>query len=267
LDLDPAAQSTLIADQMRACIFCDGRAITREHAWPEWLLELLSQGRQSTMTASFGPNGAEKTWRGANLSIKVKYLCGACNNGWMSDLENRAKRWLGPMLQDLSIPLDQTAQALVARWSVKTAIVFECTNPTKQWFYSVGERRGVMAQRAPEDTLVWIGRCARTDSSYAEGKKLLDVIPGDKSPLSDGYATTFGLGRLVVQVVTLHRKPGREGVKATVHTRRGTWKESLVQVWPPSSGVRWPPRVSFSESGPTLDDLSGRFRASSPSSG
>jgi hypothetical protein len=218
------------------------------------------------MTASFGPDGAERTWRGVNLSIKVKFLCSSCNSGWMSDLENKARRWLGPMLQDLSIPLDQTAQALVARWAVKTAIVFECTNPTKQWFYSVGERRGVMAQMAPEDTLVWLGRCAHTDSSYAEGKRLLDVIPADKSPLSEGYATTFCLGRLVMQVVTLHRKPGREGIKTTVQARPGPWKESLIQVWPPTRGARWPPRVSFSESGPTLDELSGRFRAAGPSS-
>jgi hypothetical protein len=58
----------------------------------------------------------------------------------MSQLEGRIHPLIGSMMHDLSIRLDRTEQHLIAAWCVKTAMVFEWTNPGPRRFYSKTER-------------------------------------------------------------------------------------------------------------------------------
>jgi len=150
---------------MRICIFCGAPVRTREHAWPDWIRRALGgTGKHSRVTASFGPGGVERSWHGLNAAITVKYVCDSnCNNAWMADLEHRAKPYLLALMRGLSITLDTTAQTLVAAWALKTAMVFECTNPTKNWFFLDEERRSLRVTRAPGlGLLIWLGRSSQT---------------------------------------------------------------------------------------------------------
>jgi hypothetical protein len=113
-------------------------------------------------------------------------------------------------------------------------------------------------------TWVWIGRHSESSITYAHGRRLLSarsIGKQDPSPIDEGYSSTFGLGRLVLQVLRLRFLPGLETKRTVLHTQPGPWNRALLQLLPVvAAEVHWPPAFSISESGTTLDELSGRFR-------
>jgi hypothetical protein len=84
---------------MRECIFCGATSdITREHIWADWLKEYIAKdidGYQAATITINQPSVAstvrEKKISGDPRSRKAKCVCGSCNNGWMSQLQERAK--------------------------------------------------------------------------------------------------------------------------------------------------------------------------------
>jgi hypothetical protein len=59
------------------------------------------------------------------LSVVLPQVCVQCNTGWMSDLEQRTRPVLGPMLRGPALPvsLDPAQQATLATWAVKTSLL------------------------------------------------------------------------------------------------------------------------------------------------
>jgi len=100
-----------------ACIFCDNNSGSREHLWPKSIhvrhdfgpIKMIRKGREVVVVP--------------NPELKVKTVCGVCNNGWMSNLEADNIPIIGTMLEDKSTSLDEQQQRLVAAWSVKTAMM------------------------------------------------------------------------------------------------------------------------------------------------
>ena len=253
----------------RRCLFCGGHPLTVEHALPKWLLRALDSaaGNQppGITQAWFGAEETPRSWDGPE--IKVKYFCGPCNSGWMSRLESEAKPLITPLLADLSVSLDSSAQRVLARWSMKTAIVLEGSGPKDRLSLYTPSDLQLVANSAspalPNDTVVWIGRHSQSKATFGAGRQLFQVVPlgHAPSPIEEGYVTTLGLGRLVLQVLRL--KLRQEDIVKTIKLaiKRGPWTRSLVQIWPRRNAVvQWPPHASFSESGTTLDQLSERFR-------
>jgi hypothetical protein len=229
---------------------------SREHAWPEWLLENIRQGRKGYITGFFGPHRPPLSWSGEKAALKVKYLCKDCNNGWMSDLEGHAQKIIRPLISDISLPLVRLDQRVLALWSIKTAMVFECTNQTKKWFYSAEERRGLRdSSEPPANTYIWIGRYSQSLPLDTDARKL--SLPAD-IPFTGGYLTTFAIGHLVVQLLSVKSKPESDGFR--INFQLNPWHRFLLQIWPvEQETVFWHPPLSFSEFGISLEHLGKRF--------
>ena len=105
------------------CLFCDRQAGSREHLWAAWIHERLPKREPIRITSADRPITFSK-----NPEIKVKSVCGVCNNGWMSNLEAASIPVVGNLMQDISLPLDTSQQTLLATWAVKTAMVLDSTN-------------------------------------------------------------------------------------------------------------------------------------------
>jgi hypothetical protein len=247
---------------MRHCIFCDGNAETSEHAWPVWLIEALG-GTVTKAEAWLGPGAEPKEWAGA--PVKVRCVCFQCNNGWMSNLESRVRPLIGAMMQDFTLRLDRTQQHLVAAWCVKTAMVFELTNPLKVNFYTQAERELLRSRLTiPDGTLMWLGRQYQSDFTYCHGRKLW-TRPNEGRVLSEGFVTTLAAARLVLQAITVRLATERPPIsRVQLHeTRPGPWggARGLVPIWPTTASILWPPAWSFRE--PDLEPFSQRFGAPS----
>ena len=180
----------------------------------------------------------------------------------MSDLEGHAKPIVGPLLNDVSFSLDSSQQAVLARWSVKTAMVFEATDRSRDWFYSDADRQGVSGSVLPARTWVWIGRYVQSNILCSEARKLHEHTPRSKNPFVGGHAITLVIRRLVIQVLTVRLKPEFAAAgQVALNVKRGPWESLLSQIWPTETArVKWPPGMSFDDSGISFPELSGRFR-------
>lgn len=111
----------------QACLFC-GCALkgkrTTEHVFPDWLLKARRLSQHEIERVVIGRDGKEKTRRKAHVLDKIRLgpVCGDCNSGWMSDLEDKAKKVLTPLFDVKSIPkLKPAKREVLALWTVKTA--------------------------------------------------------------------------------------------------------------------------------------------------
>jgi hypothetical protein len=251
---------------MRNCIFCGSAGpLHLEHAAPQWLLTAVQDaggGEPGITYAWFGPEEEPRTWRGPEIT--VRNVCDPCNHGWMSALENVTKPIVKPLLADLTFSLGTDEQGVLARWALKTAMVF--ASIVNSPAFTQSEREAVAsAAHVPLDGIrVWIGRHAVSNEMYFGGRRLLNPVPIDPreegSELVDGFEATLGLGRVVLQLLRLRRREGATGRHHTLHIRPGPWDRALTQVWPVRpGGARWPAPLSFSETGLTLDSLDERF--------
>jgi hypothetical protein len=123
----------------RQCIFCLNQANTREHVWPKWILAVVDQNRPYR----FGLGNAPEII--ISGEFKIRCVCGTCNNGWMSRMEDEVKLCLEPMLRGTMTPLTQSVQTRLSHWAVKIAMVVEAARPKSaaDRFYSDEDTRAL----------------------------------------------------------------------------------------------------------------------------
>lgn len=119
------------------CWFCpavEGRK-TKEHIFPQWLsAHYGARAEVVTPTRHSGVTGEELSRRPSKpLSAFVcGDVCSTCNNGWMSQMEDRVRPILTSASRRGRIAHDD-AQAL-AHWFVKTAAVLNVSQPYRLLF-------------------------------------------------------------------------------------------------------------------------------------
>lgn len=140
---------------MPTCIFCDNPAGNREHVWPKWVLDRKDFGAFRLKRN----NGPEIILN--NTELTVKTVCQTCNNGWMSALESEAMPILSTMFDDQATPLNSDEQQILARWLMKTAMVFDSSKgrSAPHLFYTRDECVAFRQSfQMPQPTIIWIGR-------------------------------------------------------------------------------------------------------------
>lgn len=244
---------------MRVCLFCPNRAGTLEDIWPLWVLKSLGADAVSPTEFWNTVNAPPLRWSGPKF--KTKKLCRDCNNGWMSALEFSTRPTMGGLINDIAMGLDAEQQRLLALWSVKTAMVIEGVKQAKNGFYTPDNRSAFRQTLIPPvQTAVWVGRCTQSNNLHGEARKLQVSNPTATNPLEDGCATTFVIGRLVMQVLSIKRKPDAMHGSLRLRMRSGPWDTKLMQVWPvETQSVGWPPPESFTDLNDELRDLRRRF--------
>ena len=247
----------------RACVFC-GRSdlkITNEHAWPNWMRELFPPGP----TTVFGTRPAPQKPitihpRADDMGVKVNAVCRPCNEGWMENLETEVRPFLTEMIRDgREVQLTREQLGALARWAVKTAMVFEFTNRAPP-FYAFDQRNGIRHGAIPGATLVWAARyVGPTFMSTAVAKGLIhDVAVNGITTKQPGSALTISVGQFVVQVVSV--KPP-ENVAGLWFPLPQQFKDHAVDLWPRADGdsMTWPPAATLDDT--TLNAFMGRFAA------
>src|SRR5206468_1171547 len=127
--------------------------------------------------------------------------------------------------------LDAEQQRVLASWASKTAMVFEGAKQGKNKFYSLEQRQNLRRTLVPSpDNAIWLGRCAQSNLLHGEARKLQVRKSATPNPLEDGCATTFVVGRLVIQLLSVKRKPDAGQGNLKLHIREGPWERKLVQV-------------------------------------
>ena len=232
---------------MRVCIFCPNRASTKEDAWPLWLMRLLFGGASGTIEGerSSHPVGP---WRAVRPGLKVKVVCARCNNGWMSELENRVKPIVETLCREESAALSAADQETLAVWSVKTAMVFEAFRLGRPPFFAQSERHLVRETLRPApNTSVWAAKCVESPGAFCAASDLGGVVE-DSTEGVRAYVTTMGFGPLALQVVgtRLPTTIPPSVMSVTADLRPGPWDDATIRIWPTQrADVTWPGSVGL----------------------
>lgn len=151
-----------------------------------------------------GEKREQRVWNKRKLDEKLPVVCQPCNNGWMSDLENKEAK---PAIKDLIlsdklVTLSPERLQSIARFAFKTAVIADhhSMSDGQSPFFTTAARYSFRESlQIPRGVQMWI-------SAFKEsGHGALRCVYHSSSPKArhgfELYALTFGVGYFLVQVV------------------------------------------------------------------
>ncbi len=197
----------------RRCVFCGGEGVTREHVWPQWLIELLAERYTDTSVTITWGKDRERTAR--ELDATVKRVCAPCNTGWMAALEGRAKPILVPMImgENLPITLVPLSQRILANWALKTALMLDFLHSGSKPVFQSSAYSSFFRDRHPtRHTAIWVACFGEPGLRFhASSQTIAMANPPEYTPegivtrgraYESGALSTFSAQAAVFQVVT-----------------------------------------------------------------
>ncbi len=123
----------------RRCIFCGGAGMSKEHFWPTWASQIVSNPQSKSYVSELHKSTGypatplhpplQRKRNGDLSTLKLRVVCRACNNGWMSRAEQSAKPLLLALIAATQGKLEPNAQSAVAAWIAMKVIVAEHDQP------------------------------------------------------------------------------------------------------------------------------------------
>jgi len=160
-----------VIDQLKRCIFCRSHdKLTSEHIFGEWTKRYLPKTHnkhdfQDVKVPLPGVHeySQKKIRAGDPILSHVRVVCGSCNSGWMSDLQNRAIPVLTPLFEGRFENLDVAAQTTLAAWSAMATMTSEFLARDPQKIVVTQAERWWLKDNltAPSNWRIWIGRYKR----------------------------------------------------------------------------------------------------------
>lgn len=231
------------------CAFCPEIAeLTGEHLWSDWIGSALGI-RKYLITEKFA-DGSHRSYPKKRLNVKAKVVCGNCNSGWMSRLENNTKPFLHDMvLFGSAVQLNPTQVALLAAVSFKNAVVADHMHDNSPRFFSFAVRqRFAKTLNLPEGVQMWLSIMQRQRGLFKSGD--LKTKPGARGGFEINLFT-YGVAHLVVQVTTTRwtKIAHRRNLPPPGLTQHPFWDDASTPFWPArgSETIGWPPPRSLGD--------------------
>lgn len=226
---------------MEPCIFCANLADSKEDLFPRWILKRVDT--RYPLYRQLGTAAPEIT---EDQEVRVPCVCRNCNNTWMSRMETTVKKFMGPMIDDFSLPLDRQYQQNLAEWAVKCAMCIDTVDRIPRFFTESECREFKQARKIPDRTLVFAARFSGR-SLDANGVEFTLVEPTKGELLVRGHVFNVMVGHLVLQVLSWHAEPQHNDKTIRLRVADGPWDKMTIQVWPIAKKTQnWPPPISLS---------------------
>jgi len=236
-------------DKGRTCIFCGTRGkLSKEHLWPKWLQDVFEFPEPTSPHVRFmreeGQGFEGDRWDMPGFEQRVTATCKLCNERWMSDLEKASKPLLLPLVGGQSrVWVDPAAQATLATWGVKTAMMAQFVYPKKRAIRDADHVWLYRNRSVPPDYRVWIGMRLQEGGewpAFFRHSALTVAPPGRELEEMDNpnaHRSTIGVGHCVLHVIGHYVEDG------PVLDIEGTYQSAFARIWPTAEGIEWPPRV------------------------
>ena len=235
----------------RTCVFCGAPADSQEQVWPKWSAPLLADDEllpHFHQIVQEGRPDEERRYAKGASSLTVGVVCEGCNNGWMSDLESRAKPYLEPMLRGHGRALHETGIRTLATWALKTAMMVEHMHGAKRHLIPAQEYAHLFHHGRPsERARIWMASYAGSQAVAVGSMWGLDAETSETGPREwepdrgarDIWGATILFGPIVFHVFGTTILPLLEGLEVNApHTRR---------IWPSTGDFTWVPRPGFND--------------------
>lgn len=231
------------------CIFCNGFGLTKEHVFPDWMRTVFTRLPTDTHTfydidyvdlPTIGtvPLPSRRTGQGQVGSKKVKVVCRACNNGWLSQLEQNAKPLLTEVLNGRQRTFSVADQKLLATWIVKTTMTAEFWRP-KEIAIKQPEREEFRLKMEPSSRwqiwgALYIGTKLQAGAIYHHGVGIYLPPNPVRVGVKNTQYTVMGIGRFLA----INLSSEQEGLTFGMNPQLDV---ALIRLWPPiGTPVSWP---------------------------
>lgn len=229
---------------MANCVFCGNEGpVTREHVLPRWLGDLLPGDGHFTITRQ-GELGETRTYKDSSLGIVTRSVCAACNNGWMSELEGRAKPLLEPLISGHARTLTPTDQMALALWATKTSISLLYASKAPEGA-EILHRAAVFDGRVPPNTGIWLAAYSADPPSYTSWIRTRTMEMRAENHQEDihlGQFVTLTIGHYAHQVLLTPSAWAFRKLDALVPPGA----QMFFRPVPQQSDVHWPPERALS---------------------
>ena len=247
--------------QSEPCVFCTARAPgSEEHVISKWISRLL--WKVSPLTPEHGalpPRGADGRRPRIRriIDLTTTAICGKCNNGWMSTLENTAKGALTEAISGQPFQIDSALAAQLAAWSYMKALLAEAAlreaagEPRASWPAGLFREFDTFywERRPPVGARVWLGHYDLADSwpELAGRVDLAELRFRRQGVDYSGCQLLLTIGHMLVISVRWDTQPP----DYFELTNSPVPADSLIPLWPVQSGSSlWPPvAVSYQQLG------------------
>lgn len=228
-------------DAAAVCEFCGGLGMSHEHLWSKWMHPLFPRGMDenshiqfTTHTRQVGPDAMAirpdiQSKRGHGLARTLRKFCERCNNGWMSQVDQRAAAPLAELITGAKSRLDEEDCRSVAAWIAMKAIVGEYTHPESAAIPAADRHHVMTAISAPPHWRIYVGRIAPPAEGLQAGYQHYRLNVGIRFEETliiptNVQVTTFTLGHVVV-VATSVSEPQLERVleRVSLNNMRALW--------------------------------------------
>jgi hypothetical protein len=224
----------------RACLFCGRTPVSSEHAVALWTGDVIP-GSGPWMHGHRERHGDDpiREWSKSAPDLKCNVPCRACNNGWMSALEGRAKPVLTPMFQGSPRHLQPHELEVICFWAQKTSLMLDrCSDATRQNIPDAEFQELYVAQSALPSAHIWTGKCDVSRGSSFQARTV-ELDPGDARTI--GYAATLCVGHLVFELISIKLTgPVKLGLKPDVLTHLAPIRPRGFKLdWPATPDLTW----------------------------
>ena len=238
---------------LRSCVFCGAPADSQEHVWPDWAVPMLvDEGPlpHFHQIIQEGRPDEERRYLKDAYSVTVGVVCERCNNGWMSNLESRAKPYLEPMLRGRGRAVHETGLRTLATWALKTSMMVEHMHGARRHIIPAEEYAHLFEHGEPSERIrVWMATYAGSQAVAVGSMWGLDAETNETGPREwepdrgarDIWGATILFGAVVFQVFGTTILPLIEGLEVNArYTHR---------IWPYEGDFTWVPRPGFNDQG------------------
>jgi hypothetical protein len=223
------------------CAFCPHFAkLTAEHITSKWMGQIFPTRKKFKATDHLG---AIREWASKGLDLKARVVCATCNNGWMSDIENKhAKPVMAPLMRgEVSATFGQNEARSLAIFAFKTAVVLDHDQAIMQHQEPFFSRRQRYAFRErliiPETVRMWL-----TPYVPSKTRRRLDIrvthsthdlLPSYPMQI---YSCSCGIGALAFQVIAY-----KQMFSVDFRPRSPDFDHLAIPFWPLLlPGYTWP---------------------------
>jgi hypothetical protein len=226
----------------RACIFCGGTPLTKEHLIGRWAGRFADSEQRNILQRSDREGeppqpGDVRQWQARAYDRQARVVCENCNSGWMSDLETAVSSLLDPEALN-GRPLDPREQALLATWAMKTALTMDAAqSPDNRVIPFKAARRFGRDHQLPDGAEVWMASYTGDDDQIPAFAGLgidLDDRQNPRRGWRDIAVSTFVVGPFVFQVFSTIRALGSTTLERTFPPG-----PHIASIWPIDDPATW----------------------------
>jgi len=146
--------------------------------------------------------------QGHLITKKIRAVCTSCNNGWMSQLEERAKPLLLPGLTGNDVSLSPADQQILSEWAFAKALI--CEHSAKGLALTPAEDRIAFhkSRKVPDYFRIYVGTHSTESITWLlRYSCTISFSPTIQPPLLDGLqrnaqTITFVVGSLLFHVLS-----------------------------------------------------------------